>query len=853
MTTDASDLPPREYTVVVSGVPFAYGKTYFSLDVGEMCYKRHRAYLKSSEEAFSHYTGLEMEGVAPLADDFEQMLGSDGEVLDETNFIWDGERLPNYVNDAGMYVVSGVHSGRVAQFPFVFSSRHGWLFKPAVYRVVKSFGACVPSESLLRSVTLDICRAYPTLPVRFIQNLTGAFKDIAMALNKVPQGVPIHSTVGLVPSFCFDKSVILGACMQLGLWELEYVRSDIRPSVEVMERRDILDVMREHGGRLVDGQLEWNTPCTKALKKVLVATQLCGVGRFAYAAANSANQAAALTRVFKPRGGSLYEDLLATRRQLTFVFDTYACDSIEFLRMGRARIDPGPFKGVTFISKHPHRRWERLDHPRHPAIRAWASRLLAEYLTTATFLGLLSWLGAVLGFSSASSVGTWIYEQVRDFSSVVCAYGKRLGLFGVSAAGLACCWIADYVTFRYFTGHLPHAKGVLRKHIARARYGEVQPIKHDCFVGRITAEVKDEGMKSGKPPRLYFSLGLISALFGGGYIDAVKKHLYRTVVVVLQGWELEVQFLAENSPSYVGQAFRHAHDVMTSGMQQMFALYMSDDVLVVTPDGAYDLDISMCDASIGLGVFWLVWLFLRACLVPEAIIRGLLGQLSKDVVITNPSNKQESVVWRFITYYLVSGTVLTTLTDSIASLLVISAFAAGYSSGVREPGEFVEWFEAIGLVVTVERHEQFSRATMLKRHPMRLEDGTWCAPLAFGCLLKRFGLLDCDLTRVPGITLQDKAEHFLGGVVESWKGEPGHPLLDTLRERFPFKGYRITDDERLDKRASSARLSVDSFCDTYNIDRSVYDEAVGIASEMTIGSVACCELMTRVNSVDYGL
>lgn len=842
--------PLVEYVVVRSGVPFAYAGQFLGLYSGWSDYGSHRSYVSKGDESVSRYMGIPVLGTAHTFCSMQSLVGDDGDIV--RSIVLEGTCLAGYVNDAGRYKPSDRHSGRMAVFPFVLVEEDGWVFKPALYRVVKGYGACMPCESVLRTITRELTQAYPTLPMDMIGSVIRVFSRIATQLNKVAMG-PTRATPPAIKSAKFvDQAGVLGACVQYGLWKLQYAKSDLRPAVDVQKRRDILDVVGIEGGEFADGQLEWMTPCVKPLKEVLVAVQFTGPRRFTYFSSNSANQSASLVRVFKPRGGSLDEDNLATRRQLTFLFDTFECGSSEFLTMGRAKLDTGVtglrFESVVFTSAQPHRVMKRLDHDHHDPIRAWYKLIMLEYMDGISFLSVLGWLMKVFGISGS------MFTSIRDFTSAICEYGRRLGLGAISVAGLAFLWFGNVITFRYFHGHLPHAKGALRRSLARARYGELRPV-HVGFVKEIEAQVKDEPAKPGKPPRLYFSLGLKSPLFAGGWIDAVKKSLFESRVVRHGSYELETQFVGDNSPQVVSSYFERAWTVRSGNMARIYALVMSDDVKVDTPTGSYDLDISMCDASLGLGVFWVAWLFLRACMVPEPLIVGLLSQISRVVRISNPSNRKEFVLWRFITYYLVSGTVLTTLVDTLASLMVIAAFCAAYTAGVREADAFADWFAAIGLCVTVEYYDRFEQSTMLKRHPVRLESGRWAAPLALGCLLKRFGLVDTDLSKVPGDTLEDRCATFLGGVVESWKGEPGHPLLDVLRERFPVRhGFNLVDqDERLNNKCCSERVDLESLLACYGADLGEYCEAVEIAKELTIGSVAKCAFLEKVFAKDYGL
>lgn len=837
----------KEFVVVRSGVPFAYSGQFLDVYSGLAEYKSHRGYVTAGDESVARYMGIPVLGTVHTFCSAQAFVGCDGAV--ERSTVLEGTCMPGYVNDCGTYKPSDKHSGRMAVFPFVLVEDDGWVFKPALYRVVKGYGACLPSESVLRTITRELTQTYPTLPAEMVGSVIRVFRRIALRMNEVAMGPTRCTPPAIKTSRFVERAGVMGACVQYGLWKLKYQTSDLRPSVNVHERRDILDVVEVVGGSFVDGQLEWVTPCSMPHKEVLVAVQFTGPTRFTYFSSNSANQAASLVRVFKPRGGSLAEDNLATRRQLTFLFDTFECDSPIFLKMGRAQLEVGRrFESVTFTNAKPYRKMERLDDVHHLPIRGWYTQIMSEYMEGISFLSVLTWLSKVFG------VGGGLFTALRDFRRIFCEYGLRLGLGVISVAGLAFLWFGDVITFRYFHGHLPHAKSAIRRSLARARFGELRPA-HVGFVKEIEAQVKDEPAKPGKPPRLYFSLGLLSPLFGGAWIDAVKKSLFEPRIVRRDAFELETQFVGDNSAATVASYFDKAWSVRSGVMPRIYALIMSDDVKVDTPTGSYDLDISMCDASLGLGLFWVAWLFLRACMVPEEVIQGLLSQVSQRVRTSNPNDKKEYIIWRFITYYLVSGTVLTTLVDTLASFMVVAAFAAAYTSGVREAVDFTEWFAAVGLCVTVEFYDRFEQSTMLKRHPMRLESGVIAAPLALGCLLKRFGLIDTDISKIPGLTLEDRCATFLGGVVESWKGEPGHPLLDVLRERFPVRhGFTVlNEDERLTKDLSHERVDLESLLACYGASLGEYYEAVEIAKELQIGSIAQCAFLQKVFAKDYGL
>lgn len=850
------DPPDTEYVVFRPGVPFGWFRGFVAAPQEQQVYYQ-RGTGSLQERTSAVYLGMGSFGVHTPDGRAPCFYGTteDDEGLVYRDVVQEGQLLEGYINDGGAYVPSSKHTGRRAVFPFIrVDEVEGWVYMPAMRKVLKEFGACLATECNLRTVLNMLNRDYASLPADMKSSIVSVYRMVNMKMQEVIKGKPSRVFPPSIQVLRYIDMAPVGVVIHPGLHKLEYQRCDLTPEASVHKRRDILVVQSEVGGQMVDGCIEWVTPCVKTLKTVLVGARFRGVKDFVFYSNNSQNQSSSMVRVFKCRGGTALEDREYARLQNTFVFDAFWCSHKKFQTTGRIKVnyDHDLLHSVDYTIDRPTRQLMRMESPHHEVIGQVFKQMFTAYSVVAGFWSVVLWCEKMIG-APLGVVGTLISESA-----------SRLGVEVVdtlTAPFVAMLWLLDFVTLRFYYSQLDHAKKKLRRSVGEALYGANRRAP-SSFVGRIAAQVKDEPAKPGKPPRLYFNLGVISSMFGGAHIEVAKKNLHGERRVMFRDWRIRTQFVYENSFSCVTSLFREGWASYCKQERELYALFMSDDVAVVTPDGFYELDISMCDASIGPGIFWLVHQYLTSCSVPGVVTEGLLAQLAKPVVVENPSNRRESIVWKFLTYYLVSGTVLTTLTDSIASLMVISAFSAAYVEGVRDPADFVGYFKSIGLAVTVERREWYSQMTMLKRRPLLSEEGEIIAPLAVATLFKRVGIIDTDLllaTRLMvGATLEERAAAFIGAVVDSWKSEPHHPLMDAMREAFPVVSpvelpVDFSGDKRFDSKRVVQRVSVASLCESYGISESEYDEAVQLAREMRVGAYVKCAFMSRAFEVDYGL
>lgn len=771
---------------------------------------------------------------------------TDGDVVQEV--VRAGVFCCQFVADPiGTMVERPDHPGRIARFPFFYEAPNhatgytgGWVFVLGLRKLREKFAACDASEHTLRAATNRLLVDYPTLPIQVVASTVAYHR---LLVNSVNAALPSGAKLSSLPPPCELDRIVnavrdLGvtSIVSVGLNSLTYGQCELRPPTSASERRDLFRVVRAKGAKLVDGQLSYATHDDRALKTYLRAFRLGGPRQFVRFNRTANNQAASLCRPYKARGGSAAADDSYTARQLALLDDVVSYTAHPYLRaLGSMRKDAD---GYVFTRGS----WTKV----FPATRTCRTANIA-----ASYMVVLD-----------------AYSQVPSYHLVYVALNQMWAAIlatlqiGVTMPAIVCLFIYDLITFRWYYGLFPHDKKKLRQRVGAALWG-ANRLGEECMVQEITAEVKDEPAKVSKPPRQYFSLGPESSMFGGAHV-AMAKHLMGGKRTVYIGSDMcHLIFVDNNRAVDMGIAFADAFEARLRRETTIF--YFSDDILIVGPEEIMGLDISMCDGSHSFGIFVVVHRYLVSAGVPVSVADGLLEQLTKPFRMRNPANRDEYILCRFLSFYLVSGTTLTTITNNFAALLIASAYIAAAGAGDLRDEELNEWIADTGYVVTREPCAVMEQASMLKRFPCRTECGGVAAPLCLGALLKNFGDITTilDESVVPGsagLPLEERAFRFLCGVTASWKNEPRHPLIDVLCEVFPPNGSIRIPRDGLWKHSSQRdvrRLDVVSICARYNVEVTEYYglvEALGtLRSANPVGLDITSPFMEAVMRVDYGL
>jgi hypothetical protein len=305
------------------------------------------------------------------------------------------------------------------------------------------------------------------------------------------------------------------------------------------------------------------------------------------------------------------------------------------------------------------------------------------------------------------------------------------------------------------------------------------------------------------------------------------------------------------------------------------AIIYSDDSCISGKNGdsfGYNVDISSNDSSQDVPAFLAAYLSMGG--FHEARAEGLIDQCLLPILLCNPESRDEMVKIKFDGPFEGSGTVLTTILNHYASLMIYLAFFHLWTEGELGVEDCIrQGASLVGHVVTVEPwgHSgvDINKAQFLKRSP---DGATMRSCINLGCLLRSMGTLDDELTPTQlcvsnpefvAMTMNQRMMRFFSSVMEGWKNEPSNSILNALRERFNSDHSVVEVVEKLKHDSLKYVLpeSVDyssTFSDVgiiarYGLSSDEISDAVELIRNIQLGQVVSCTAFSKIYHVDYGL
>lgn len=768
-----------------------------------------------------------------------------------TELVEEGTRMTGYDNDGGALVPVDACQDVVARFPYEWRSGEatgadgnrvqgdvvGFIYKPAWGHLQKKFAASGIQVSVVRGYESQLMIHYPMMSKEVLENTTFAYAKVVRAL-----GERIEAECQLMGGVSFGIPSELDSVrrmqegrqsvdvLNVGLTRRAYVESDAVPPKDPADRRLAFEVLKSRDAKFVDGALVYKTQRTKPLHEYLVALDLKGEVEFERAAATGKNQRAALVRPFRCRGGTAEFDLAFEGQQLTMLSHLVPLKS--WIRRG-ARMTESR-SAYTFKGRNKSKEVPKPTEkpPEFYSILAMNKRIMREYTPTG-------------GYWYMYRLWCKIHEKTTSLARGV-----------LHALGVFWLMFIYHTLFVFYYSDLPHAKRKLR-----SKLGLDLELQRGCWVNEISAEVKDEPMKFNSYPRLYFSLGPHAPLYGGAQLEMAKKVFSGERVIICKGFVAYINFADMNRPEEMGTLFTWMDYRVHSKEKVVCILVYSDDMALASNiDGEmyWEVDISKCDSSVGVGVFNLVADQLLKLGVSEGIVEGILEQCNKPFRMRNPANKDEYILAQFFGYYLVSGTVLTTYANTWASLMITGAVLATFERKLYDTRSVQASVALVGFEVTVVERSGFPGMTFLKRHPCRDVHGKYEAPICLGAVLRSLGKIVPELSEhvLPGsrgTTPESRAARFLGGILEGWKHEPVQPVFESLRRAFPFMGSVNYNEQAFRQRETTgAALDISDICDRYGITAAEYEMFAGCLGALKLGDRMSSDILTKIFAVDYG-
>lgn len=341
---------------------------------------------------------------------------------------------------------------------------------------------------------------------------------------------------------------------------------------------------------------------------------------------------------------------------------------------------------------------------------------------------------------------------------------------------------------------------------------------------KVIISVKDEIAKScgheSKMPRLFTSYG-VGCCLAPGLPDVAKKHM--------NGWymfnvgSLPVCIIAYTLPKTTELELLFDELIsatMRSDNYLCVAFYSDDSCYAGCINGVrfgYNVDISSCDSSNGVPIFYAVTSMLSS--LDSEMAPLLLQQCCQPLKFNVPGDPSKNFSVKPASVFEGSGTVLTTVLNHTASVGIAICTALVLTRKVHSR-EVIDIKQAIidgGLLVghkitvcsiEVDGVLEPSKFQFLKYSPMLAQHKVskvekYIPVRNFGCIVKGFGQLKepmqgRQLSVSTGafsmMTMSEKFDKFLSGVVRGYCNEPSSPLLSALRTRFSCQVDLVTTD-----------------------------------------------------------
>jgi len=350
---------------------------------------------------------------------------------------------------------------------------------------------------------------------------------------------------------------------------------------------------------------------------------------------------------------------------------------------------------------------------------------------------------------------------------------------------------------------VPHVKKLERERMVQASLVNSDKIHRDTVV-----KVKDELCKPGKKPRLFMSYG--DAVVAAPWLPEIaKKHMHGWHFMTMGSLEVCIVAYTQPKTSELTELFDELVKAIVCTKDYLCVAFYSDDSCYAGcfhgVQFGFNVDISSCDSSNGVPIFYLVGALLHG--IDSELSLQLIEQCTKPLTI--PLEDGGKIQIDTGSVFEGSGAVVTTILNNVASAGIAVCVAKVLSAATLVTSRadiekiIVQGAGLMGHKVTVASIEvagvlQPAKFQFLKYSPMEAVHTTTgevkLIPVRnFGTIIKSFGQLSeamqaRQLNMTVGafrvLTVSQKFDLFLGGVVKGYCNEPKSPLLDALRSRF---------------------------------------------------------------------
>lgn len=304
----------------------------------------------------------------------------------------------------------------------------------------------------------------------------------------------------------------------------------------------------------------------------------------------------------------------------------------------------------------------------------------------------------------------------------------------------------------------------------------------------VDGKVKMEAGKFNKLPRQFVSLGPKNTLEWLRCPEVAKTAMANTFVT----GNTEITFVKTPTQDIMDDFATEISNVLDPGYEKTIIKFHSDDSYFTTQvriGGVLTricvcVDISKCDLSHNPALFvWLADILEHAGFDPERI-ESLILQCKKNLLIKHPNKKvNEFAEFKLNNVVLFSGSVLTTLINNLASLLLLvtinTALWRDDHASVEEvrkciidAGKFAGYQITIDSLVLPVKNTDLAHITFLKHFPVESASGRWVAYKDMATLI-----------RSAGFSMEEcKQEEREKEILNGWNMSHRNRLIDLLFE-----------------------------------------------------------------------
>jgi hypothetical protein len=291
-----------------------------------------------------------------------------------------------------------------------------------------------------------------------------------------------------------------------------------------------------------------------------------------------------------------------------------------------------------------------------------------------------------------------------------------------------------------------------------------------------------ETAKSGKFIRATCDLGTPASLAGGDLIEKIKY------VIADMGIVYGTQFIKSPDLDSLASTFEE----LLSPTEQLYFPYFSDDscVAIRCADGIFraNVDISTCDASHTKEVFKALRRMASGNWRLLAVVNKCIAQCESDFVTRSYANPKNNVKFSVDEPILFSGSLLTTLINNIANLMIASSIKTRLTAQLlmSECEDLIATASAsAGYIVTCFVCKNVQQLQFLKHSPCWSNSGKLVPVLNLGVICRTIGVCWGDLPMYANdFTWSERADEYNRRQTSCYKRGARHSLLDALIDRY---------------------------------------------------------------------